>query len=516
MREGHPLAADARSGHSPSAGPGGAFRRRLENMPIRLKLLLGLSFVGLLPMIVLSLVEIIRHGGRPPPTGVSLPPLLLSLELVLALLCVGGFAQLLIRPLRELQHYAESLLVGKQAPIDLERGDEIGRLARSFARLLAQRQRAEDSLRESEERFRIIVEQAGVGIGQTNQEGRFVLVNPKMCDILGYTAEEFLALTWPQLTHPEDLPHSVALVRQLKEPGAPPLSLQKRYVRKDGAVVWGNLSLVAMRDAAGRATCFISVLQDITEQKRAEEERSRLYQEAQEAIRARDVFLAVASHELKTPLTSLHLCLQQGLRGLRRLESVRPECERALSHLGIAERQARRLGALINELLDVSRLATRGMELHLERVDLAELARGVVDREEVRAARAGSRLVLEARGPVEGTWDASRLEQVLLNLLSNAIKFGRGRPIAVRVEADAEQAMLAVRDEGIGISPEAQSRIFDRFERAVPERHYGGLGLGLWLARQIVQAHGGALWVESAEGKGATFHVRLPRAGPPQ
>lgn len=514
MRAGYPSAGDEHHGHSHTEGRGGQVRRRFENMPIRLKLLLGLSFVGLLPMIALSLVEIIRHGGRH-PTGTSLPSLLLSLELVLALLCVGALAQLLIRPLNELQHYAESLLTGKQAPVDLEREDEIGRLARSFARLLAERQRAEDSLRESEERFRIIFERVGVGIAQADHKGRFVLVNPRMCDILGYSAEEFRELTWKQLTYPEDLPHSLALLRMLEDPEAAAVSMQKRYVRKDGAVVWANLSLTAMRNAAGQAVCFISVLQDITEQKRIEEERSRLYQEAQEAIRARDVFLAVASHELKTPLTSLQLCLQQGLRGLRSLESAPPVCARVLTQLGLAEQQARRLRTLMDELLDVSRLANRGVGLNLEQVDLAELARAVVAREEERAARAGSTLVLEARGPVEGRWDASRLEQVLLNLLSNAIKFGGGRPIEVKVEADAEQARLSVRDQGIGISPEAQSRIFDRFERAVPERHYGGLGLGLWLARQIVHAHGGALWVESAEGKGSTFHMRLPRAGPP-
>ncbi|QRN94947.1 PAS domain S-box protein [Archangium violaceum] len=508
MREEHPLAGFKHRARSSWSG----VLRRFENMPIRLKLLLGLSLVGLLPVIALSSTEIARHGGLK-STEMSLPSLLLSIELVLALLCAGGLARLLIRPLSDLQQYAESLLAGKQARIDLERGDEIGRLARSFARLLAERQRAEDSLRESEERFRIIFEQAGVGIAQVSREGRFVLVNPKLCDILGYTAEELRELTWAGITYPEDLPASLAQRQLLEEPGTPSRRWEKRYIRKDGAVVWANLSSVAMHNPAGRIECFISVLQDITEHKRAEEERNRLYREAQEAIRARDVFLSVASHELKTPLTSLQLSLQQGLRGLRHQELVSTRYGRELTHLGLAEQQARRLGALINELLDVSQLATRGPELNLERVDLAELAREVVRREEARAARLGSKLVLETRGPVEGWWDTSRLEQVLLNLLSNAIKFGEGKPIEVKVDADAELAMLDVRDQGIGISPEAQSRIFERFERAVPERHYGGLGLGLWIARQIVHAHGGSLWVESTEGQGTTFHLRLPKAG---
>ncbi|WP_158501586.1 ATP-binding protein [Vitiosangium sp. GDMCC 1.1324] len=483
-------------------------------MAIRLKLLLGLSLVGLLPLIALSSMEIARHGGQN-PSGISLPSLFLSLELVLALLCVGGLAQLLIRPLLELQQYAESLLAGKQAPIDLERGDEIGRLARSFARLLAERQRAEDSLRESEERFRIIFEQASVGIAQVARDGRFALVNPKLCAILGYTAEELRELTWDRITFPEDLATSLVQKRLLEEPGAPARTWEKRYVRKDGAVVWANLSSVAMRNPAGGIECFISVFQDITENKRAEEERVRLYQQAQEAIRARDVFLAVASHELKTPLTSLQLSLQQGLRGLRHQELVSIHGGKALAQLNLAETQSRRLGALINELLDVSRLATRGPELHLERVDLEDLARRVVAQDEARAARSGSKLVLETRGPAVGRWDASRLEQVLLNLLSNAIKFGEGKPIEVKVDCDEERAKLEVSDQGIGISPEALTRIFERFERAVPERHYGGLGLGLWIARQIVLAHGGTLWVESAVGKGSTFHLQLPRAGPP-
>ncbi|QSQ27175.1 PAS domain S-box protein [Pyxidicoccus parkwayensis] len=242
-------------------------------------------------------------------------------------------------------------------------------------------------------------------------------------------------------------------------------------------------------------------------------DNARLYAQAQRAIRLRDEFLSIASHELKTPLTPLALKLQ-GMRRTLPVGTPDVTSERMRGDLDMAQRQVRRLAELVDGLLDVSRICAGRLQLTLESVDLAELVRELVARYEPQAQRAQARILVEAKAAVVGTWDRSRLEQVVSNLLSNALKYGAGRPVRVRVESRGEVARLMVRDEGIGIEPQSLHRIFQRFERAVSERHYGGLGLGLYITRQIVEAHCGTVLAESTPGQGATFTVTLPLAGP--
>jgi signal transduction histidine kinase len=236
-------------------------------------------------------------------------------------------------------------------------------------------------------------------------------------------------------------------------------------------------------------------------------ESARLYQEAREAVRIRDRFLSIASHELKTPLTPLQLQVSSIARDARRgaLDSGRVERKAEL-----IQGQVRRLTALIDDLLDVSRISAGRLQMQRERVDLAAVVSDVVQRFRPALQRAGSPLDLELEAPTWGLWDGLRLEQVVTNLLSNAIKYGQGKPIDIRLQHTASGARLAVRDHGIGIAPEHQARVFERFERAVSERHYGGLGLGLWIVHQIVATLGGTVTLDSTIGEGSTFTVTLP------
>jgi PAS domain S-box-containing protein len=243
-------------------------------------------------------------------------------------------------------------------------------------------------------------------------------------------------------------------------------------------------------------------------------DNARLYREAQLAVRQRDEFLSVASHELKTPLTPLHLKLTTMTRELQRLEE-NAGSERLRRHVEVAQRQVRKMSMLINALLDVSRLSHGKLKLEPTDMDLRELAGEVTAWFAPEAAQVGSELHVEGESRVPGRWDRLRLEQVITNLLSNSIRYGSGRPILVRVEVEGDRARLVVRDEGIGIPLEAQERIFGKFERAVPERHKAGLGLGLYITRGIVEALGGTIRVESRPGEGATFTVELPRSSPP-
>jgi two-component system, LuxR family, sensor kinase FixL len=165
---------------------------------------------------------------------------------------------------------------------------------------------------------------------------------------------------------------------------------------------------------------------------------------------------------------------------------------------------------LVGELLDVSRMRLGRLELAFEPGDLCEIARETVSHLRAEIEKSGSRLLLDLV-PTYGRFDRTRLEQVITNLLANAAKFGQGKPITIHVSPDGERARLRVTDRGIGISAEDQARVFERFERAVTSEHFGGLGLGLYIARQIVEAHGGEIRVESAPGTGTSFVVLLPR-----
>lgn len=239
-------------------------------------------------------------------------------------------------------------------------------------------------------------------------------------------------------------------------------------------------------------------------------DNARLYREAREAIRVRDEFLSVAAHELRTPLTASRLHVDGVLRAARRGQV---DAERLVQKMEHSRRQLGRLGELVDDLLDLSRITAGRLTLHPELADLREIAEEVVERFRGELANAGDLVRVEAEGPVVGAWDRLRLEQVLTNLLSNALKYGERRPVVVRVGAgDGNRAVLEVVDRGIGIRPEDQARLFRRFERAVSYRQYSGFGLGLWIVGQIVDAMGGEIHVRSAPGEGSTFTVSVPRS----
>jgi PAS domain S-box-containing protein len=242
-------------------------------------------------------------------------------------------------------------------------------------------------------------------------------------------------------------------------------------------------------------------------------DNARLYHEAKDAVRLRDEFLGIASHELKTPLTPLRLKLQMLQRQMSGApqESTPLATERVSESLEVALRQVRKLAHLVDSLLDVSRITAGRLRLELEELDLSSVAAELLSRFSPSAVQHGCALELHAPGPVFGRWDRLRVEQVVTNLLSNALKYGAGRPVVIRVEEDGERARLTVKDQGIGIAEADLTRIFERFERAVSDRHYGGLGLGLYITRQIVEAFGGTVRVASQPGQGSTFTLELPR-----
>ena len=253
---------------------------------------------------------------------------------------------------------------------------------------------------------------------------------------------------------------------------------------------------------------------ELTAMRRRNAQQEEALASLQRTLKARDEFLSAASHELRTPITTLSLQTDgllslpgAGTNGDRRVVTD----ERMLRRLTAIRRQVIRLNQLVDQLLDVSRLIEGRLELRPEPVDLQALVIEAIDLMRDSATQAGSPVLLRLRPEVVGHWDRVRIGQVITNLLSNAIKFGCGRPIEVELDADENCARVQVRDAGEGILPQEQERIFQRFERATSVQRHPGLGLGLWICKQIVDASHGTISVQSQPGQGSTFSVELPR-----
>jgi PAS domain S-box-containing protein len=362
---------------------------------------------------------------------------------------------------------------------------------------------AEDHMRETEARFRHMADAAPVLLWMADADGLCTFFNETWLRFTGRTLDQEWGVGWAEGVHFEDFQRCMDTYLEAFNQRRV-FEMEYRLRRADGEMRWVLDRGVPRYRPDGTFAGYIGSCADITAHRSAEAE-------LQQAVRLRDEFLSIASHELKTPLTSLQLQIE----GLDRLLVRRPErvdAERLTNTVKAVAGQARRMAELVNALLDVSRITAGRLEFEVSDVDLTDLARQTVERFKPSASSAGSDVALVLDGPVHGAWDRLRLEQVIGNLLSNAIKYGSGRPIEVEVRAGEGRAHLRVTDHGIGISEADQKRLFGRFERAASARNYGGLGLGLWICRKTVEAMGGEIRLASAPGQGSTFTVELPQA----
>jgi len=375
---------------------------------------------------------------------------------------------------------------------------------------LSQQRAAEEQLRQSEERFRVLV--AGVkdyAIFMLDPTGHVGTWNAGAQRIKGYLPEEIIGQHFSRFYPEEDVQAGKCDLKLEVAAREGSVEDEGWRVRKDGSRFWANVVITAMRGDSGQLIGFAKVTRDLTERRQLEEEKVRVAQ-AKEALRLRDEFLSIASHELKTPLTALQFQLE--------FLSKQPELrtEKLAGKLQRALRSSESLAALIETLMDVSRIATGRFELHPQPFDLAEAMRDVVERLRDAATRVGCELSMKTEEALPGTWDRLRIEQVLTNLLSNAMKYAAGTPIHVSLRREGESAVLEVQDRGPGLPEADLDRIFGRFERAASIRHYGGMGLGLYVVREIVEAHGGTVTARNAPGGGAHFTVWLPFTPPPR
>ncbi|MEM6329421.1 MAG: CheR family methyltransferase, partial [Planctomycetota bacterium] len=359
---------------------------------------------------------------------------------------------------------------------------------------------AREELQASEQLFRGMFENSAVGMARKSLDGSWLNVNSRFCELLGYTREELLARTFRDVTHKDDVAEDTRQIELMASGKSDSYALQKRYLRKDGEVIWVNLTVSLQRSDTGEPLHCISVVQDITQTKRLEEQ-------LREAIGQRDRFLATLSHELRNPLAAL-------LHAARLLDR-RSVPEEEGRPLGVILRQSQQMEALLRDLLDVSRVTQDKLSLHRSPVDLVGLAR--VAAETMAPQMQSHAHEFELDLPEGGVWidaDPTRILQVLENLLSNAARYTpRGGRVTLRLSTQGGAARVEVADTGRGLTPELIDRVFDMFVQSEESERSldGGMGLGLTLTKSIVEMHGGRVTARSdGEGQGSTFEVLLP------
>jgi two-component system CheB/CheR fusion protein len=387
---------------------------------------------------------------------------------------------------------------------------------------LTERKRVEEYLEQSERRFRLMV--SGVkdyAIFMLDAEGRVASWNEGVRRLKGYERDEIVGKHFSIFYPQEDLE------RQKPQKELEIVLAEGRVedegwrVRKDGSLFWANVVITRVLDEQGNVIGFTKVTRDLTERMRAEEALRKANEELESRVRARtvdleaalaarDEFLSIASHELKTPLTALKLQLQAAKR------KVRPDAPKSLTGEEAARvfettlKQAVSLEELVEDLLDVARAQTGRLGLELKEVCVPTLLSDVATALGAQALAAHSPIETDICGPATATWDPRRISQVLMNLLSNAIKYAPGSPIRLSCTVEEGSARIVVEDFGPGIRTDKLPAIFERYERAGAPAAVGGLGLGLYITKLIVEAHGGAIEVDSQPGRGTRFSVQLP------
>ncbi len=385
--------------------------------------------------------------------------------------------------------------------------------------------KAEQQLKDSEERFRQFAESIPQLAWVARADGYIYWYNQNWYRYTGATFKDLEGWGWQRVHCPETLPRVMKKWKESLDTGQ---SFAMEFPLKggDGHFRWFLTRISPLRNEKGEVIQWFGTNTDIDDQKHIAEERERALNEAKEAIQARDEFLSIASHELKTPLTSISLQLQLLDRTIwKNVQENIPigpdENVAQVSGITLAKlaqqirasgEQTQRLGHLLDELLDFTRVRLGRLILSPEKINLSEVIADVVERSNADFHLRGVDVAVDVDPSIEGNWDRMRMEQVVTNLLSNAFKYGKGKPIEVSLRREGGKVLLKISDHGIGIAPEMRRKIFERFERVVKGTEISGFGLGLYITRQIVEAHGGMIRVDSELGKGSTFTVEIPFA----
>ncbi len=427
------------------------------------------------------------------------------------------FQMMVMRHLEAIADYFQSYSLsdpGKPLRLDIRRadpeeGDELHRIEAAINQLIdfirgsyeraqemvAQRTKA---ISRSQRRFQAIFHAAPIGMALIDSDLRLIMVNPRIVEMSGYSKEAMAGLSFADLTHPEDRAREKALYEQLFSEGMEHFSLEKRNIAKDGRVCWVSLHVAAIGNAGHRSELAVAMIQDISEIKKAEAELKRSNRELEQ-------FAYVASHDLQEPLRAIvgFLSLLQNRFGADLDAKGHHYIDRAV-------KAGQRMQHMIEDLLALSRVNTRGADF--APVDLNTVMEGALDNLQSRI-EAQAAAITCAPLPTLAV-DANQIQSLFQNLLSNALKYNNSQPptIAIGCQDQDESYRFFVKDNGIGLDPRFSERIFQVFQRLHTTREYSGSGLGLALAKKIVERHGGSIWVASEPSQGSIFYFTLKKA----
>ncbi|MED5619466.1 CHASE domain-containing protein [Ideonella sp. BN130291] len=374
---------------------------------------------------------------------------------------------------------------------------------------VAERTRTEAALRESEQRFRNILDHVPIGLIYTDLNGRIQEANPKLRDMIGYSPEELVGKSILHLTHPQDRAADIELGRRVIQGVVPVYRRQKRYIARDGSVLWVQATVSALRDPEGRPLRMVGVVEDITEHLKLEEaERAR--ETAEAANRAKSDFVSRMSHELRTPLNAM-----LGFAQLLELDRQAPLRPHQIEWTAQIQQAGWHLLHMINDTLDLSRIESGTLRLQTQAVPVAEVVQSTCALVEQAATQ--RRVTVEqhldpAADAVLG--DETRVKQILTNLLSNAVKYNveGGRVLITSRLAGPDTLEIEVRDSGLGMDEAQMAELFQPFNRLGRESHAEGTGIGLVISRRLAELMGGALTAQSRPGEGSSFRLVLPLA----
>lgn len=372
----------------------------------------------------------------------------------------------------------------------------------SFVHDISERKQAELALRDSEERFRAIFGSAALGMACIGTDGRIIEANGALQDMLGYNAEECSALLFSECIHTDDATQSWGLFHELTAGLRDHYQLEQRCRRKDGALMWGNITMSLVRGREGKAKFAIAMVENTGERKRTEQALARHTEELARSNAALEQFAYVASHDMQEPLRMVTSYLQLVERRYKdKLDTDAKE------FINFAVDGAKRMQMLINDLLAYSRLGTRAKEF--KPTDCNAVLKHVLQNLEMAIKESGARITHDPLPTVP--CDDTQLTQLLQNLIGNGLKFRGDSPPEIHIGATRQDDdwQFSVRDKGIGIAAEYSERIFVIFQRLHSQDRYQGTGMGLAICKKIVERHGGRIWVESQPGAGSTFYFTL-------
>ena len=369
----------------------------------------------------------------------------------------------------------------------------------------ADKQLIQAALLESEKKFSAIFSQAAVGIAVVDMNQKFVKMNQKYCDIVGYTDKELYELAYHEISHPDDLEECGIWVSKLFEGEIDSFSMEKRFIKKDGEPVWVSLSCSCIKDKDGKAKYGIGVAQDITARKQAEEALLNYQKRLEQSNKDLEQFATVASHDLQAPLRKVLLfstALVSNLRG-----TLSPENQNYMDRL---QNATSKMQALITDLLALSQVHRRGQIF--KTISLTTIVREAINALEYDLFDTKGKVEIGEMVSLEA--DPHQILQLMQNLIENALKFHQeGIPPVVSINSkliDNDWCEIQVSDQGIGFDEKYRDRIFRIFERLHGQEHYSGTGIGLAICQKIVERHHGKIEVKSAPNEGATFIVQLP------